>query len=160
MPLGHWNLFSAICSHEGYFSAMFQTFYICSVLLFSLGCVHSCFSSIFTALLNQARIFTSMEGRDTSEVAQHKNAYSCGFSCKPSPGKFQKRFTPGFPPLCSGTWPFPRLRFSILHNSSRYFQEKEARVFFGCLAEIARSSPWISCLENVLGMMRVWDQAW
>lgn len=24
-----------------------------------------------------------MEERDTKEVAKHKNAYSCGFSCKP-----------------------------------------------------------------------------
>lgn len=49
-------------------------------------------------------------------------------------------------------------RFSMLHNQSRFLQEAAARPFFLCLAEIARRRPLVVLLENVLGLMRVWDQ--
>lgn len=46
----------------------------------------------------------------------------------------------------------------MLHNQSRFLQEAAARPFFLCLAEIARRRPLVVLLENVLGLMRVWDQ--
>lgn len=43
-----------------------------------MGCIGFC--QILPLLL---RIFTSMKNRDTSQVADHSNTYSCGFPCTP-----------------------------------------------------------------------------
>ena len=47
----------------------------------------------------------------------------------------------------------------MLHNGSRFFNEELARGFTLTLAEVARTRPKIALLENVLGMLRVWEKA-
>ena len=37
-------------------------------------------------------------------------------------------------------------------------QEKAAEAFFLCLQEIARNRPCIALLENVVGLLKVWEQ--
>lgn len=54
--------------------------------------------------------------------------------------------------------PHQWIRFSQLHHQSRYLQEQAAKPFFASLAEIARRRPLLCLLENVLGLLRVWDQ--
>ena len=54
--------------------------------------------------------------------------------------------------------PLPQIRFSMLHHQSRLMKEQTARPFFLTLSEIARSKPLVALLENVLGLLRIWDQ--
>lgn len=49
-------------------------------------------------------------------------------------------------------------RFSQLHHQSRLLKEKAAEPFFDCLEEIARSRPMAALLENVIGLLKVWDK--
>ncbi len=46
----------------------------------------------------------------------------------------------------------------MLHHQSRLLQEKAARPFFLSLAEVARRRPLVVLLENVLGLLRVWEK--
>ena len=57
-------------------------------------------------------------------------------------------------------YPFPDTasRFSQLHHNSRYLKEAAAQVFFWVLASIAKTMPKICLLENVCGILRVWDK--
>lgn len=114
------------------------------------------------------RIFTCMKRRDTAEVALHINAYSCGFPCTPFLSSISRVFilplnTSG-PSVHSDSdlsmlmLPSLLARFSQLHFQSRFLQEKAAEPFFLCLEEVARSLPLIALLENVLGLLRCWNQ--
>lgn len=107
-----------------------------------------------------------MKRQDTAEVALHINAYSCGFPCTPFLSSINRVFI--LPLNTSGPSVHSDLsmllllsllaRFSQLHFQSRFLQEKAAEPFFLCLEEVARSLPLIALLENVLGLLRCWNQ--
>lgn len=46
----------------------------------------------------------------------------------------------------------------MLHNKTRFLKEEAARIFYRCLATIATVQPKLCLLENVCGMLRVWDK--
>ena len=72
-------------------------------------------------------IFQDMLRREHESLPQC-DVYCCGFSCKP---------------------------FSKLHNRSKLFREKEARVFFGAVRTIRAMLPPVAILENVDGIRKV-----
>lgn len=74
-----------------------------------------------------ATLFSDMIRRDHARLPAC-DLYVCGFSCKP---------------------------FSSLHNRSKLFREKEAKVFFSTLATISKLKPRAAVLENVSGIKRV-----
>lgn len=47
----------------------------------------------------------------------------------------------------------------MLHNHSRFLKEAAARIFFWVMASVARCRPKIAFLENVLGILRIWNKA-
>lgn len=48
----------------------------------------------------------------------------------------------------------------MLHNKSKFLKEAAARIFYRSLATIASCLPKVVMLENVMGMLRCWKQAW
>ena len=120
--------------------------------------------------LDFPRIFTNMENRDTTPIANNINSYCCGFPCKPSLACQLEYicwslncllllcFLCSVHSFCAHFLSHIKIRFSMLHNQSRFLQEQAARPFFLSLAEIARRRPLVVLLENVLGLLRVWEQ--
>lgn len=61
----------------------------------------------------------------------------------------------------SSTWGIGilmNLRFSQLHNGTRFLLDPRAKVFFWVLASIAKTRPALALLENVVGILRVWKK--
>ena len=71
-----------------------------------------------------------MLSRDPERLPRDIGLYDCGFPCQP---------------------------FSTLHNNSGFFQEAEAEVFRECVKTVYRVEPLVCVLENVVGILRVWE---
>ena len=76
------------------------------------------------------RMYGNMLRRNSSSLPKEAILYDCGFPCQP---------------------------FSLLHNGSALMGEPEAEVFRESMRTIYRQRPLVSVLENVIGILRVWD---
>lgn len=77
-----------------------------------------------------AFFFGDMQQRESSSLPKEATLYDCGFPCQP---------------------------FSLLHNKSALMGEPEAEVFREAIKTIYRVKPLVSVLENVIGILRVWE---
>ena len=68
--------------------------------------------------------------RDRKTLPKDIGAYDCGFPCQP---------------------------YSLLHNKSKLFGEEDAEVFRETMRTIYSAEPLIAVLENVVGILRVWE---
>ena len=68
--------------------------------------------------------------RDRKTLPKDIGAYDCGFPCQP---------------------------YSLLHNKSKLFGEEDAEVFRETMRTIFSAEPLIAVLENVVGILRVWE---
>lgn len=76
------------------------------------------------------RIHGDMLRRDRSTLQKDTTLYDCGFPCQP---------------------------FSLLNNNSRLLDEPQAEVFRESMRTIYSVEPLICVLENVVGVLRVWE---
>lgn len=79
---------------------------------------------------NHLRIYGDMLHRDRLALPRDISLYDIGFPCQP---------------------------FSMLHNQTRLMQEPQAEVFREAMRTIYSMKPLICVLENVLGVLRVWE---
>ena len=76
------------------------------------------------------RIYSDMLQRDPSTLPKDIGVYDSGFPCQP---------------------------FSLLHHNSNFFQEEQAELFRETLKTVYRIKPLVCVLENVVGILRVWE---
>ena len=86
--------------------------------------------TMFVSCCQTARMYGNMLRRDSSSLPKEAVLYDCGFPCQP---------------------------FSLLHNGSALLGEPEAEVFRESMRTIYRQRPLVSVLENVIGILLVWD---